>query len=71
MTEQKPTIGRIVHYRAFDGREMAAIISFVHNYELVTLHIFDHTLPEPQLKGFCKIADTGGQCDRWFWPPRI
>jgi hypothetical protein len=71
--EQKPSIGRIVHFKtrgsadgAFPPRDFAAIITTVHNDTNVNLATFgdnglrfEHSVPQ------------GDQPGNWNWPPRV
>ena len=76
--EQKPSIGRIVHYnddaytwQTWQGREpdnwLAAIICRVHSDTTVNLSVFDangNTMPRT-------LVEMGDGRYQWRWPPRV
>ena len=68
--EQKPSIGRIVHY--YDsphGDCLAAIITAVHTDEIVSLTAF---MQGGATVGFTSVMqDKIGTLSSWSWPPRI
>lgn len=85
MSEQKPTVGRIVHYQAYGtpGGEFpsvprAAVITEVH-YEPPT----EGEEPKVSMVGLCVLNPTGQFFNRdvrysaepkpgyWSWPPRV
>jgi hypothetical protein len=65
--ENKPTIGRIVHFLHSDGGKRAAIITAVHNDECVNLAVFPPSGPSYSETSVLMGADAG----RWCWPTRI
>ena len=79
MTEQKPSIGRIVHYnddpyltaRDSDGpgpdRWLAALVVAVHSDEAVNLVIWD----EQGSQSFRSFVLYGTERYEWRWPPRV
>lgn len=80
MSEQKPSIGRIVHYVLDSGRHLPAIITDVQNNgkesSSVNLYIFwDANVPKRYdlERGAveCQYNDTGVQPQTWHWPERV
>ena len=79
MAEQKPSIGRIVHYNDdpylpvldSDGpgpdRWLAALVVAVHNEEAVNLVIWDET----GNRSFRSLVSHGTDRYQWRWPPRV
>ncbi len=66
--EQKPSIGRIVHYTE-GGKPLPALITEVDTDEVVSLNVFypvGSDLKLGQIR-FSKEAQEG--C--WSWPPRV
>ena len=63
--DQKPTIGRIVHYKVDDGGIAPAIITRVHNDDCVNLRIFLDGRPCESRTSVVR-GDGRGQ---WDWPP--
>jgi len=77
--EQKPSIGKIVHYtnRDLDGKYpleiQAAIITKVHNETHVSLHIFYET-GECNIVNVPRTVATPGHENargKWNWPARV
>ena len=74
-----PSVGRIVHYQrknlAFsDGVDgsivpVAAIITQVHNNELVNLTLFPGSGGVEYLTSV-RVGDEG-EANTWIWPPRV
>lgn len=87
MSEQRPTVGRIVHYQSHgspNGQHAslprAAVITEVHEKPLAE----GQTIPEVSfVVGLCVLNPTGQYFDRmvpfsptpmpgfWSWPPRV
>lgn len=67
MEAQKPSIGRIVHYRDEQGTTCAAIITTVWTDTCVNLTVFPNGAP-PVCRSSMLLGDGHGQ---WSWPPRI
>ena len=79
MAEQKPSVGRIVHYNddpylnAQDphgvgpDRWLAALIVAVHSNETVNLVIWDETGG----RSFRSVVAHGTGRYQWRWPPRV
>jgi hypothetical protein len=67
----KPSIGRIVHYRAESGESLAAIITKVEG-DAVTLTVFG---PDSTAEGVVSLnmaASPATAKDRnWYWPERV
>lgn len=71
----RPTVGRIVHYRADgDGPCLAAIVTSVHPTGNVNLAVFDEVGDVLQRAGIEEAADptAGGEVlgGQWHWPER-
>lgn len=73
--DQKPSIGRIVHYRPTKAEEsngapvFAAIITRVWDNEAVNLTVFPD-LRAPFMVGTRIRAHDQPDPGQWFWPPR-
>lgn len=68
--QQKPTVGRIVHYQAKEGQEPhAAIITRVHSDTCVNLVVFDLGTQASCVETSICLGSPG-QVDTWSWPPR-
>ncbi|NGP62728.1 hypothetical protein FLT15_31675 [Paenibacillus thiaminolyticus] len=63
---QKPSIGRIVHYHVEDCEPLAAIITAVVADKVVDLCVF-----APDGISFQKNVLYGEDDARWSWPPRV
>jgi hypothetical protein len=73
MNNQKPSIGRIVHFRAKEGDPcIAAIITEVDNETLVTLTLF-HPRPSNSWAhvGLEGSNDLDTMMGSWHWPERV
>lgn len=73
MEQQRPSIGRIVHYHALssDGPVVThpAVVTRVHSDRCVNLTIlFDGGAPEPRTS--VERATESDVAGRWSWPPR-
>lgn len=74
MSEQKPSVGRIVHYQAYGtpGGEFpsvprAAIIAAVHADDECDVVVFN-----PQGLFFNRVKYSAeGKPGHWSWPPRV
>jgi hypothetical protein len=69
---QKPSVGRIVHYRLNSGHVRPAIITSVREPGVVDLHVFDSRGPlvvgvENVSQSLVELNPTG----TWRWPPRV
>jgi len=79
MSEQKPSIGRIVHFHAGNDKGSAypAVITHVWSDSCVNLNVFDdgsYPLPDEQKKPtsvMLATGDTAGLKHVWSWPPRV
>lgn len=74
--DQKPSIGRIVHYfpAGASGQAYPAIVTCVHSDECVNLFVFDDgTTPTPDAGPITSIArrQAEGEESCWDWPPRV
>lgn len=76
MSEQKPSVGRIVHYRlceqepTINGTDVhPAIITRVWSDTCVNLTVFPDAA-EPFFKTSVLLCEGRGEKSRWFWPPR-
>lgn len=72
MSNQIPTVGRIVHYRPTDfdpekDQPQAAIVTYVWNPTLVNLAVFDSNGNPYPLTSVCQ----GDQPAYWDWPPKV
>lgn len=70
MNEQKPSVGRIVHYRpevAWTESSCAAIVTSVHSDTCINLAYFT---PNGEPGSKCSVS-YGEGCGHWSWPPRI
>lgn len=65
MSTQKPSLGRIIHYRDGVGNVMAGLIHTVHSDTCVSMHVFP-PFAAPALAGSRLLEDEPGQLDRWF-----
>ena len=67
MSEQAPTIGRIVHYKD-DGQVFPAIVTAVNpdDKQCVDLMLFTKYACTPR----CDVI-TGDGNGQWSWPPRV
>lgn len=69
--DQKPSIGRIVHFASpagYRGEVWAAIVTRVHSDSEVDLTAFT---PGSGVIGFSRMALGGPDVQgTWFWPPR-
>ena len=79
MSEQKPTIGRIVHFKLNEGTSKGqirpALIVRVWNDTCVQLHLFLDKANDHSTNDFASSAslatDLEAECHgQWFWPPR-
>lgn len=74
--DQKPSVGRIVHYRPANdygkGQPYPAIITHVFGDTCVNLEVFDHDAPITEGQGRYPTSVTLGEGLRSFqWPPRV
>lgn len=74
-TEQKPSIGRVVHYVSYGtpggeykGEHLAAIITAVHNENCVSLAVLNPTGLFFASSVYQGDLDKGGT---WHWPERL
>ena len=73
MSEQQPTIGRIVHYYDLDALPHAAIITNVVGPSSVDLWVFGRSGNNWQAV-MINRHDNPGRADSantWAWPPRV
>lgn len=77
MPQQKPSLGRIVHYRAASSKEVwsgadvhAAIVTRVWSDRCVNLKVLPDGGPVFD-KTSVEIEDEPEQAGRWSWPPRV
>lgn len=80
---QKPSIGRIVHYREPDRsydraqtqKVFAAIITRVYDDETVSLSFFregfDGAMAVERVKSNGPAAEDNADFGGWFWPSRV
>ena len=70
--QNKPSVGRIVHYYGASGDgPHAAIVTAVHSDTLVSLTVFpDGGLASPQANVVQSDAAYANGFSRWEWPPR-
>lgn len=78
MSEQKPSIGRIVHYRLPDylpnsGAVAPAIIVAVDDdLETVNLQLFNNYHSQATwISDVSQAADDSANPGEWVWPPRV
>ena len=68
----KPTIGRIVHYRADQDRVLAAIVTEVKDRDVVNLVVFADN--EHNKEGYpsylVQNVEHGSKTEQWDWPPK-
>ncbi len=76
MSEQKPSIGRIVHYRGpgtangqFKPTTYPAVITQIHNDTDVNLFVMTN-VGMMNLQSIL-LAEEPDQPSRWSWPPRV
>lgn len=71
MSEQKPSVGRIVQVKtATDGPWAPAIITETHEEDRISGVVFQ-SLPGPECAfGFKNIGQGEGLLE-WRWPPRV
>ena len=78
MTDQKPSVGRIVHYydRVAENQNKPgpypALIAAVHSDTCCTLTVFMPWAERPFIASSCQREDVAGSEPRhyWEWPPR-
>lgn len=73
MSEQKPTVGRIVHYQAYGtpGGEFKAVPRAAVIAEVFTDTDVQVCVLNPQGIFFNRVAfDADGKPGTWRWPPR-
>lgn len=84
MSEQKPTIGRSVHYVLNEGphagEHRPAVIVRTWSGNLVNLQVFPDSdedgtsndcLPVPMWKTSVDLDETGERQRSWHWPERV
>lgn len=74
MPEQKPTVGRIVHYQSYGtpggeykSQPRAAVVTAVHTDDVVDLCVLN---PEGMFFNRSVQRDVDGKGGTWNWPPR-
>lgn len=71
MPDQKPTVGRIVHYfdSAIGGVEpLAALVVFIDVDGLPNLHVYNpHSAGTYLVRS---VKEGSGEHGTWMWPPR-
>lgn len=77
-TEQKPSIGRIVHYLAYGtpggeykSEPRAAIITAVHQDTIPNTSPVDICVMNPTGLFFNQKVTQGDKPGQWQWPPRV
>ena len=68
MSDQKPSIGRIVIFNAGEESEAPAIITKVHNDTCVNLTVFGSNVA-PTMNSSVVFGNKGGYS--WSWPTRV
>lgn len=77
---QKPSVGRIVHYYCADlDRPLAAVIidtiaedACLSSADRVNLHVFNRlSRHDGEVADVPFTADPTPGADRWCWPPRV
>jgi hypothetical protein len=75
MSDQKPSVGRVVHYTAtdFPYKLQAAIITDVHGNGTVFLHVFGagYTYTIHSAGYTTHAAGTQDASGSWTWPARV
>lgn len=67
MGDQKPSVGRMVHYSEDGTTCLAAIIAGVNDDGSVNLSYFARTGGHRQVQNVAETAEAGG----WHWPERV
>lgn len=68
MEPQMPSLGRIVHYRDYDGRDYAAIITQVPGGPNVDLEVFGTY--SKKIQTYVPYAENP-YANTWHWPERV
>jgi hypothetical protein len=63
-----PTLGRIVHYKTFDGFVFAAMIVDVNNEKKMVDLVYWTTREQLWANGVEQIKDASATGAGWFWP---
>lgn len=66
--EQKPSVGRIVHYTSKDGNTLAAIVNAVSSDDYTRITVFLHD--GSTLSGDAPFS-AEPKIGHWNWPPRV
>ncbi len=78
--EQKPSVGRVVHYRSygspggeFKSESRAAIITAVHPAQVNIAEVVSLAILNPTGMFFNQgvLYDADGAPGTWRWPPRV
>lgn len=70
MNQEKPSIGRIVHFRLYDNDCFAAIVTYAHGHDLINLEAFDNG--SNRLAARVHTSVPYGSTDyTWHWPERV
>lgn len=71
--EQKPSIGRIVHFKDDRGETNAAIITKVWSDQIVDLAIFQSRIKPENVVNYDAFSSCpfGEGNNQWNWPPKV
>lgn len=69
--EQKPSVGRVVHYVSSLGQHWAAIITHVWSDSCVNLAVFDSNGVASNATSVCYDGDALPPAYTWHWPERV
>jgi hypothetical protein len=69
LSEQQPSIGRIVHYVASNGAHLAADVCAIKDDGSVSLFIKDNVLQRAYFKQGV-VFDEQAKVGTWHWPER-
>lgn len=74
MDNQKPSVGRIVHYTQEDGTHIAGIITHVYEGKLAESSCVDLTcfvLHQLKFRNKVKLDPSAKYKDTWHWAERV